>query len=99
MSCENCGDHGVVMERLEQHREANRVLHEEAAKSREAMWKMIHTKTSQRLFLSLFGIMVVIIVGFMGYTSSTVHAVEKTVIRMESQQEVILQKLNVLEQK
>ncbi|MGE4486315.1 MAG: hypothetical protein AB7C95_00645, partial [Synergistaceae bacterium] len=61
------------------------------------MWNAINSKMGTKMFLSLFSLIVVVVVGFMGYTTSTVRTVEKTVIRVEIQNQTILEKLNKLE--
>ncbi len=94
---DKCINHGVVMEKLENLKCACKEHREDMDKSRTAMWNAINAKLSTKLFLSLFSIIVVVIIGFMGYTTTTVRTVEKTVIRVELQNQVILEKLNRLE--
>ncbi len=94
---DKCMNHGVVIEKLKNMKDACKEHRGDMDKSKTFMWNAINSKMGTKMFLSLFSLIVVVVVGFMGYTTSTVRTVEKTVIRVEIQNQTILEKLNKLE--
>lgn len=93
-----CVKHGVVMEKIENMKDTCKEHRDELRTTKESLWNAVNSKLSTKMFLSLFGIIVAVIVGFMGYTTTTVRAVEKVVIEVQIQNTTILEKLNELKQ-
>lgn len=93
---DTCPTHALVIEKLNTMKETCK---SELENKKPAMWDAIHSKASTKLVLTFITLTVTILLVTVGFTFRTAVNMEKSMIRFEGKQELILEKVENLEEK